>query len=161
MTLINTLGHLTSSKNLQINNMASIFDCSCLHLPKIHNRAGNITPVENDRTSPFKVKRVYFLYDIPSGESRGAHGHKNLESLIVAISGSFDVTIDDGVNKKTIQLNRPNIGLHLVPGMWRDISNFSSGAVCLVLASEVYDQKDYIRTFGGFLKFVAEKNEKL
>lgn len=141
--------------------MASIFDCYCLHLPRIHNRSGNITPVENDNTIPFKVKRVYFLYDIPGGESRGAHGHKNLESLIVAISGSFDVTIDDGVNKKTIQLNRPYIGLHLLPGIWRDISNFSSGAICLVLASEVYNQEDYIRTYDDFLKFVAEKNGKI
>jgi hypothetical protein len=141
--------------------MASIFDCYCLHLPRIHNRAGNITPVENDNTIPFKVKRVYFLYDIPGGESRGAHGHKNLESLIVAISGSFDVTIDDGVNRKTVQLNRPYIGLHLLPGIWRDISNFSSGAVCLVLASEVYNQEDYIRTYDDFLKFVAGKNGKI
>lgn len=132
----------------------SIFDCSIIHLPRIFNRSGNITPVENDVNIPFKVKRIYYLYDIPGGESRGGHGHKELESLLVAVSGSFDVTVDDGLNKKTIQLNRPYLGLNIKPGMWRDISNFSSGAVLLVLASHEYDANDYIRDYNTYKQFV-------
>jgi hypothetical protein len=136
-------------------NNYTIFDCHILHLPKIHSRSGNITPVNNLTNIPFAVKRVYYLYDIPSGSNRGAHGHKELESLIVAISGSFDITIDDGLCKKTIQLNRPDIGFNLKPGIWRDISNFSSSAICFVLASQVYDEKDYIREYADFLSFKA------
>lgn len=136
----------------------SIFDCNIIHLPKIHSRQGNITPVQNNVNIPFEVKRIYYLYDIPGGESRGAHGHKELESIIIAVSGSFDITIDDGFNKKTVQLNRPYLGLNLKPGMWRDISNFSSGAICLVLASEKFDKNDYLRNYNDFLKF--KKNAK-
>ena len=105
---------------------------------------------------PFAIKRVYYLYDVPGGETRGAHGHKALEQVIVAVSGSFDVTIDDGHNKKTVHLNRPYFGLHMKPGMWRDLSNFSSGSICLVLASELYDKADYIRDYDEFKSF---KNE--
>jgi hypothetical protein len=130
----------------------TVFDCNIIHLPRIHNRAGNITPVTNFTNIPFAIKRVYYLYDIPGGESRGAHGHKSLEQLIIAASGSFDITIDDGKNKKTVQLSRPYVGLHLKPGLWRDISNFSSGAICLVLASEHYNEKDYIRDYQEFLR---------
>jgi hypothetical protein len=129
----------------------SIFDCHVIHFSRIQNPAGNITPVENNKNIPFVIKRIYYLYDIPGGESRGAHGHKELESVIIALSGSFDVTIDDGENKKTVQLNRPYMGLNIKPGMWRDISNFSSGAICLVLASQVYDESDYIRNYDSFL----------
>jgi len=131
----------------------SVFDCSIIHFPKIHNRAGNITPLQNGIEVPFDVKRIYYLYDIPGGESRGAHAHRQLQQLIVAASGSFDVTIDDGTNKKTIHLNRPYYGLHLLPGMWRDLSNFSSGAICLVLASHEYDVHDYIRDYDQFKNF--------
>lgn len=131
----------------------TVFDCSIIHFPKIHNRAGNITPLQNGIEVPFVVKRIYYLYDIPGGEARGAHAHRHLQQLIVAASGSFDVTIDDGKNKKTLQLNRPYYGLHLFPGMWRDISNFSSGAICLVLASEPYDELDYIRDYEDFIEF--------
>lgn len=131
---------------------STVFDCNIIHLRRIHNRAGNITPVENNIHVPFDVKRVYYLYDVPGGESRAAHGHKQLEQFIVAASGSFDITIDDGVNKKTIQLNRPNFGLHIQPGIWRDISNFSSGAICLVLASMLYNEGDYIREYQYFKK---------
>jgi hypothetical protein len=130
----------------------TIFDCQIIHFPKIHNPAGNISPIENNKNIPFAVKRVYYLYDIPGGESRGAHGHKELESVIIALSGSFDVTIDDGNNKKTVQLNRPYLGINVKPEMWRDLSNFSSGAICLVLASHVYDEYDYIRNYDEFLK---------
>ncbi|WP_026462946.1 sugar 3,4-ketoisomerase [Adhaeribacter aquaticus] len=131
----------------------SIFDCQVIHFSKIHNRAGNITPLQNNIDIPFEIKRIYYLYDIPGGESRGAHGHKNLEQLIIAASGSFDVTLDDGKNKKTVQLNRPYLGLHVLPGMWRDISNFSSGAICLVLASELYDINDYIKEYDEFKSY--------
>jgi hypothetical protein len=135
------------------DSQSTVFDCNIIHLQKIHNRAGNITPVENHINIPFDAKRVYYLYDIPGGESRAAHGHKQLEQFIVAASGSFDITIDDGVNKKTVQLNRPYFGLHIRSGIWRDISNFSSGAVCLVLASMWYDEQDYIRNYNDFLNY--------
>ncbi len=132
----------------------TVFDCNIIHFPRIANRAGNITAVQNGIEVPFDVKRVYYLYDIPGGEDRGAHAHKKLEQLIIAASGSFDVTIDDGRNKKTVQLNRPFFGLHVLPGLWRDISNFSSGAILLVLASETYNTADYIRTYDEYLNYV-------
>jgi dTDP-4-dehydrorhamnose 3,5-epimerase-like enzyme len=129
---------------------STIYNCSIVTLPKIHNRAGNITALNNSTDIPFDVNRVYYLYDIPGGETRGGHAHKELQQLIVAVSGSFDVTIDDGHNKRTLTLNRPNFGLHVIPGIWRDLSNFSSGAVCLVLASHKYDESDYIRNYQQF-----------
>lgn len=131
----------------------TVFDCNIIHFPRIQNRAGNITAVQNEIEAPFSVKRIYYLYDIPGGEDRGAHAHRRLQQLIIAASGSFDITVDDGRNKKTVQLNRPYFGLHIYPGMWRDISNFSSGAICLVLASEVYDATDYLRTYDEFLNY--------
>ena len=134
-------------------NKFTVFDCSIIHLPKIQNRAGNITPIQNNLDVPFEIKRVYYLYDVPGGESRGAHAHKSLEQLIIAASGSFDVTINDGKNKKTVSLNRPNYGLHLKPGMWRELSNFSSGSISLVLASLLYDESDYIRDYEDFKAF--------
>ncbi|RYY72038.1 MAG: WxcM-like domain-containing protein [Chitinophagaceae bacterium] len=135
----------------------TVFDSNIIHFPRIQDRAGNITPVQNGIEVPFDVKRIYYLYDIPGGEDRGAHAHKKLQQLIIAASGSFDITIDDGRNKKTVQLNRPYFGLHIRPGMWRSISNFSSGAICLVLASELYDQSDYLRTYTEFLNYANEK----
>jgi hypothetical protein len=135
----------------------TVFDCNIIHFPRIQDRAGNITPVQNGIEVPFDVRRIYYLYDIPGGEDRGAHAHKKLQQLIIAASGSFDITIDDGRNKKTVQLNRPYFGLHIRPGMWRSISNFSSGAICLVLASELYDRLDYLRTYDEFLNYINEK----
>jgi hypothetical protein len=135
------------------SNAYTVFDCHLLHFPKIHNRAGNITPIQNSFEVPFDIKRVYYLYDVPGGEARGAHAHRKLQQVVIAAGGSFDITLDDGRNKKTVQLNRPYFGLHVYPGMWRDISNFSSGAICLVLASEVYDVADYIRDYQEFLTF--------
>lgn len=132
------------------NKKFTVFDCNILHLHKIHNRAGNITPVENNTDIPFSTKRIYYLYDVPGGEDRGAHGHYELEQLVIAASGSFDITLDDGNNKKTVQLSRPYMGLNIKPGIWRDISNFSSGAICLVLASEIYSEIDYIRDYQVF-----------
>lgn len=130
-----------------------IQDCQLLNLSQIGDRHGKLTVVENTKDVPFHVKRVYYLYDIPGGESRGGHGHIELESLIVAVSGSFDVTIDDGRERKTYSLNRPYMGLHIKPGMWRELHNFSSGAVCLVLASENYAEEDYIRDYPTYLQF--------
>jgi dTDP-4-dehydrorhamnose 3,5-epimerase-like enzyme len=129
---------------------SSIYNCSILQLPKIHNRAGNITALENNIHLPFEVKRVYYLYDVPAGEERGGHAHRELQQIVVAASGAFDVLLNDGTNKKIVHLDRPFIGLHIVPGIWRELLNFSSGAVCLVLASHKYDEKDYIRDYENF-----------
>lgn len=136
---------------------SSVFDCTIIEMDRHHDdKKGNITVVENSNTIPFDVKRVYYLYDVPGGGSRGAHAHKDLQQLIVAASGSFDVTVDDGNVKRTFTLNRPYQGLLIVPGIWRDLNNFSSGSVCMVLASEKYDENDYIRNYDDFIEF---KNE--
>ena len=129
---------------------SSVYDCVMLPLNKIHNRAGNITIVEGNENVPFDVKRIYYLYDIPGGEDRGGHAHKELRQLIVAASGSFNILLDDGQNKKIVTLNRPDYGLLVVPGIWRDLMDFSSGAICMVLASEVYEEEDYIREYQDF-----------
>lgn len=131
----------------------SVFDCSIIKLDKHHSdRKGNLSVVENGVTLPFDVKRVYYIYDVPGGESRGAHAHKALSQLIVAASGSFCVTLDDGKAKQTFFLNRPYQGLYVKPGIWRDLTDFSSGAVCMVLASEKYCEEDYIRDYDDYLK---------
>jgi hypothetical protein len=129
----------------------NINDCQIIDLEKIHNKAGNITIIEGNDLLPFLVKRVYYLYDIPGGAGRGGHAHQKLFQLIVAASGSFNVTLDDGYHRKTVYLNHPYIGLIVVPGIWREINNFSSGSICLVLASELYDEEDYIRDYKYFL----------
>jgi hypothetical protein len=131
----------------------SVYDCVILPLSKIHNRAGNITIVEGQKNIPFDVRRVYYLYDIPGGENRGGHAHKELHQFIVAASGSFNVLLDDGQNKKTVTLNRPDYGLMVVPGIWRELFEFSSGAICLVLASHKYDKDDYMRDYDQFIIF--------
>ncbi len=131
-------------------NLATVFDCNIIHLPKIYNRAGSITPVQNNIEIPFAIKRLFYLYDIPGGESRGAHAHRTLNQFLIAASGSLDVTIDDGHSKKTIQLNRPYMGLHIKPMIWDYMSNFSSGSIVLVLASDVYNPFDYIREYDEF-----------
>ena len=131
----------------------SVYDCAVVDLSKIQNSSGNITVVENGSNIPFDVKRIYYLYDVPSGQQRGGHAHYKLEQYIIAASGSFDVLLDDGKNKKKITLNRPNFALHIVAGLWRELDNFSSGSISLVLASEKYDEDDYIRIYNDFLKF--------
>ena len=132
-----------------------------IELDKHHSdRKGNISVVENEITIPFDVKRVYYLYDVPGGESRGAHAHKELNQLIIAASGSFRVTLDDGNVKRSFVLNRPYQGLYVKPGIWRDLDDFSSGAVCMVLASEVYKPEDYIRNYEDFLVFRNIHKEK-
>jgi hypothetical protein len=130
---------------------SNIYECVILPLNKIHNRAGNITIVEGQKNIPFNIRRIYYLYDIPGGEDRGGHAHKNLTQLIVAASGSFDVLLNDGINKKIVTLNRPDYGLLVVPGIWRELMEFSSGAICMVLASHHYNEKDYIRTYTEFI----------
>lgn len=138
-------------------NKSSVYDCTIIELDKHHSdRKGNITVVENNKDIPFEVRRTYYLYDVPGGESRGAHAHKELSQLIIAASGSFTVTLDDGNVKRSFLLNRPYLGLYVVPGIWRTLDDFSSGSVCLVLASHGYDEADYIRNYEDFLKY---KNE--
>jgi hypothetical protein len=137
-------------------NRNTVFDCSVIDMSKITSKVGNITVVENEKNIPFNVQRVYYLYDVPGGESRGGHAHYELEQYIVAAGGSFDVVLDDGVNRRRISLNRPNLALHIVPGLWRELDNFSSGSISMVLASHVYEEKDYIRDYHQYLK---EKNE--
>ena len=135
-------------------NNSSVYDCSIIELDKHHSdRKGTISVVENKKTIPFDVKRVYYLYDVPGGESRGSHAHKKLSQLIVAASGSFSVTLNDGNVKRTFILNRPYQGLYVVPGIWRELDDFSSGSVCMVLASSKYDASDYIRDYDEFIKF--------
>ena len=132
----------------------NVFDCTIVELDKHHSdRKGNLTIVENGKILPFDVKRVYYIYDVPGGESRGAHAHKGLNQLIVAVSGSFRVTLDDGKCKRSFFLNRPYQGLYVKPGIWRDLDDFSSGAVCMVLASEIYSKEDYIRDYDEFREF--------
>lgn len=138
---------------MMIKLVSDIHSCNVVELTKIHNPAGNITIIQNGEREPFNIKRVYYLYDVPGGSERGGHAHKALYQLIVAASGSFDVILDDARNKKIIQLNRPYFGLLVVPGIWREIVNFSSGAICLVLASEKYIEEDYIRDYLDFKKF--------
>lgn len=136
----------------------NVFDCSIIELDKHHSdRKGNLTVVENGTTLPFDVKRVYYLFDVPGGEGRGAHAHRELEQLIIAASGSFTVTLDDGKSKRSFFLNRPYQGLYVKPGLWRDLVDFSSGAVAMVLASEVYQKEDYIRDYQEFLDFRRER----
>lgn len=137
-------------------NTQTVFDCQLIYLPKRKNRAGNLTPVHNDIEIPFAIKRVFYLYDVPGGESRGAHAHKKCHQFLTAASGSFEVLLDDGKIKRQVQLNRPDIGLHIPPGIWASEINFSSGAICLVLASECYDAVDYIRSYESFLAYKTE-----
>ncbi|MNV75238.1 TDP-4-oxo-6-deoxy-alpha-D-glucose-3,4-oxoisomerase [compost metagenome] len=131
--------------------MITVYNCDLITLKKIKDRSGNITAVENSRDIPFDVKRVFYLYDIPGGESRGAHAHKECHQFLVAASGSFEVLLDDGKIKRQLLLNRPDIGLHIPPGIWASEVNFSSGAICLVLASHTYNETDYIRDYKQFL----------
>ncbi|GLS99957.1 hypothetical protein GCM10007897_13410 [Sphingobium jiangsuense] len=132
----------------------ALSDCRIIDLPKITDVRGNLTFIEGGRHIPFDIRRVYYLYDVPGGASRGGHGHKALWQLMVAISGSFDVLLDDGTEKKAFTLNRPFEGLVICPMIWRELDNFSSGSVCMVMASEVYDEADYFRDYAGFMENV-------
>ena len=149
-----------NTKNIKVDTKPlplttySVSDCSIIEFDQHHSdRKGNLTVIENGEDAPFDVRRVYYLYDVPGGASRGAHAHKQLQQIIIAASGSFHVTLDDGKDKKTFFLNRPYQGLYVKNGMWRTLDNFSSGSVCMVLASDVYQYEDYIRSYDDFLEF--------
>lgn len=131
----------------------SVYECNLLHLKQIGDRNGHITTVNNNIELPFAVERIFYLYDIPGGESRGAHAHKECHQFLVATSGSFEVLLDDGKTKRQVLLNRPDLGLHIRPGIWASEINFSSGSICLVLASHEYNEADYIREYDDFLKY--------
>lgn len=134
-----------------------IDDCKIIDLPMIKNPKGNLTFIEAGRQIPFDIRRVYYLYDIPGGEERGGHAHKALHQLIIAMSGSFDIRLDDGRAKKTVHMNRSYYGLYICPMIWREIDNFSSGAVCMALASEFYDEADYYRDYDQFIRDVRKR----
>lgn len=135
----------------------SINNCRIVDLPKITDPRGNLSFIEGKKHVPFEIKRVYYLYDVPGGADRGGHSHKELEQMIIAISGSFDIIIDDGFEKKQFHMNRSYYGLYVCPMIWREITNFSSGSVCIVLASTFYDESDYIRDYHEFLQEVRRK----
>jgi len=137
----------------------TVYDCTLIELDKHHHEKGNITVVTGNVNLPFDIKRVFYTYDIPGGEARGAHSHKECHQFVVAASGAFEVTLDDGKNKRTVLLNRPYYGLHIPPGIWAAEQGFSSGSICLVLASRLYDAEDYIRDYDVFLKLKSNVNE--
>lgn len=147
--------------NLTTNPQSTVFDCNLIEFPVIRNRAGNITPLNNSENIPFDIERVFYVYDIPSGETRGGHAHKYCHEILIAASGSFEVEIDDGINKKTINLNRPMMGLHLPPGIWAVEKNYSSGAVCLAITSHKYEEEDYIRKYSDFKEYKTNENNQI
>ncbi len=134
-------------------NKPTIYDCSIIEIGKHQHEKGNISVIENGRSIPFEVNRVFYLYDIPGGEDRGAHAHKECHQFLVAVSGAFDIILDDGKTKRTVTLNRPYLVLHIPHGIWAGEIGFSSGSVCLVLASHLYDAGDYIRDYNQFLAY--------
>ena len=132
----------------------TVYDCSVIELPKIETECGNMTPVHPQINVPFDIKRVFYSYDIPGGEARGAHAHKECHQFLIAASGAYEVLLDDGVNKRTVLLNRPFYGLHIPPGIWASEQAFSSGSICLVLASHGYIEEDYIRNYEDYLEYI-------
>lgn len=140
-----------------LNKGKSVYDCSLCELNKMHDPEGNLTYIYENVHVPFLINRVFYSYDIPGGESRGAHAHKKCHQFLIAASGSFEVVLDDGVNKRTVLLNRPFWGLHVPPGIWAAEQGFSSGSICLVLASHGYEAEDYIRDYDEFLKYIEEQ----
>jgi hypothetical protein len=137
-----------------MKNITDVYGCSLIHLNQIGDRRGNITAVHGNEEIPFSVKRVFYLYDIPGGESRGAHAHIDCHQFLIAASGSFEVLLNDGKRKRQVLLNMPNLGLHIPPGIWASEFNFSSGSICLVLASHNYSEQDYIRDFNQYLTYI-------
>lgn len=140
--------------------LPTVYECDLIYLPKIYFRAGSVTPIESEINLPFFIKRVFYLFDIPGGESRGAHAHKNCHQFLIAASGAFEVLLDDGATKRQVMLNRPYFGLYIPPGIWASEINFSSGAICLVLASDVYSEEDYIRTYEEYKEFRVYETSK-
>lgn len=143
------------------DNLPTVFDCNLIEFPVVKNRAGNITPIHNSENIPFDIERVFYVYDIPSGETRGGHAHKDCHEVLIAASGSFDVELDDGINKRTVTLNRPMVGLHLPPGIWAVEKNYSSGAICLVLTSQKYNEEEYIRKYSDFKEYRVNGDTKI
>lgn len=141
-----------------ISGVKSVFDCSLCELNKMHDKEGNLTFMYENVHVPFPINRVFYSYDIPGGEDRGAHAHKHCHQFIIAASGSFEVALDDGINKRTVLLNRPFWGLHVPPGIWASEQGFSSGSICLVLASEGYSEDDYIRNYDDYLDYIKTQN---
>lgn len=139
-----------------MRNIPRITLCKIINFPVVTDYRGNLTFIEENRHVPFEIKRVYYLYDVPTGAVRGGHAHIKLEQVIIAISGSFEIIIDDGYTRKSVFLNRPHYGLYIPPGIWRELVNFSSNSVALVLASLPYDEKDYIRDYEKFKKMIRE-----
>jgi dTDP-4-dehydrorhamnose 3,5-epimerase-like enzyme len=133
-----------------IENCLALDQCRIINFPKIADNRGNLSFIEGYNQIPFDTKRIYFLYDVPSGAARGGHAHKELQQIIIALSGSFDINLDDGITKKTISLNRPHYGLYIPPGVWSDLTNFSSNSLALSLASELYNESDYVRDYESF-----------
>lgn len=136
------------------SNRITVFECNLIHLKQLGDRSGHITAVNNNEEIPFATKRIFYLYDIPGGESRGAHAHKECHQFLVAASGAFEVLLDDGKTKRLVLLNKPDIGLHIPPGIWASEINFSSGSICLVLASHEYNGEDYIRAYDDYLNYI-------
>lgn len=132
--------------------MTQLEKCKLVQFPKITDRRGNLSFIEGNRHVPFDIARVYYVYDVPGGEARGAHGHRALSQVLIATSGSFEVTLDDGNARRTYTLNRPFEGLLVVPMIWRELHDFASGSVCMVLASHIYDEEDYFRDYDDFLR---------
>lgn len=131
----------------------NVEDCKVVELPIVHDNNGNITVMENNKSIPFDIQRIYYLYDVPMDAERGGHAHYNLQQYVIAASGSFTFILDDGNNKKEVFLNHPNKALHIMPGIWREMKNFSSGSICLVLASMKYSESDYIRDYQHFISY--------
>jgi len=138
-----------------MNSKTTVFDCALIYLNQLGDRNGHITAINNDKDIPFEVRRVFYLYDIPGGESRGAHAHKDCHQFLVAASGAYEVLLNDGKTQRQVMLNRPNMGLHIPPGIWASEINFSSGSICLVMASHAYNEADYIRDYEGYLNYKA------
>ncbi len=137
--------------------MTMLERCRLIDLPKIHDQRGNLTFVEGSRHVPFEIRRVYYLYDVPGGASRAGHAHRGMEAVLIAMSGSFDVHLDDGQHRRVFHLNRSYHGLYVAPMIWREIDNFSSGSVCLALASTVYDESDYYRDYEEFRRALSDR----
>lgn len=146
--------------NTDLHKTSSIDQCKIIDFGKHHHPNGNLSVAENRDSVPFDIKRVFYIYDVPGGEERGGHSHKSLQQVIIAISGAFDVLLDDGVNQRNVTLNRPYLGLLVTPGVWSKEHNFSSGSVCLVLASDHYDESDYVRNYDEFKLLTSNKTSE-
>lgn len=158
---INTSVKTNNPKKIKLHTEGrSVFDCSLCELNKMHDPEGNLTYMYQNVHVPFPINRVFYSYDIPGGEDRGAHAHKHCHQFLIAASGSFEVALDDGINKRTVTLNRPFYGLHVPPGIWASEQGFSSGSICLVIASHGYDENDYIRSYDDYLKYLDGNKQK-